>query len=222
MSKILKFSRFNLNNFQSLKNCRLFCNSFPIRKFNSKIELSEISINKNEKNEEELDIKIPVDLQPYYSFGTLGHLPLFENPKILGKFTSFIPAPKLNITIFTVYTYFSYGTALFQPSLLLTLYTLNKILMGNFGKLTQILLLSLEKNCQKIYIRTLLREHRLEISDTKLTEIPINVGGTKYYELRNKKLNVTLYLSSEGTLLHNKLIHSILNGNISKVNMINE
>jgi hypothetical protein len=226
-----KFSQLIFTNYLGVfKNLKLFKNqkiSFSNKKFfsdknNDNKEILDIKISQNKKNIEELEITIPRDLQPFYSFGTLGHLPLYENPQILGNFRVFMPAPKINITIFSIYTYLSYGTALFQPSLLLTLFVLNKMFMSNYGKLTQILLLSLEKNCEKLYVKTLMAEYRFNIADTKLNKTPINVGNAKYYELKNKKLKFSLFISSNGVLLHKDILHALLNGDNAKVNLISD
>jgi hypothetical protein len=181
---------------------------------------SEVKLIQNTKSLEELDIIVPKDLQPLYSFGTLGHLPLYENPKILGNFTVFLPAPKLNLLIFSTYTYFSYGTIMFQPSLFVTLYVLNKLMMGNFGKITQVLLLSLEKNCEKLYVRTLLAEYRLDLAETKFNKTAIKVGNTNYYEIKNKNLKFSLFISSSGVLLNKELLPTLLNGDYAKVNIV--
>jgi hypothetical protein len=94
--------------------------------------------------------------------------------------------------------------------------------MSNYGKLTQILLLSLEKNCEKLYVKTLMAEYRFNIADTKLNKTPINVGNAKYYELKNKKLKFSLFISSNGVLLHKDILHALLNGDNAKVNLISD
>jgi hypothetical protein len=192
---------------------------FVIRNFNSKNISHEIRFNKNENEKEVVDIRVPADLQPLYSFGTLGHLPLYENSQILGSFTSFIPAPKINTLIFGIYTYLSYGTPLFQPSLLLTLYAINKIFLGGFGKMTQVLYIALEQNKEFIYAKTLLSNYRFKIKDVTLNKNPIVLGDT-YYELSINKLNFSLFISSKGTILNYELLNVIFDGQTDRVNMI--
>lgn len=238
MSKIFKVLHFSVIQ-GSLKNIRNSNNVFNYGKINNLIcrtsykhfsqekenksdnkDNNEVKLIQNTKSSEELDIVVPKYLQPFYSFGTLGHLPLYENPKILGNFTVFLPAPKFNLLIFSLYTYFSYGTTMFQPSLLVSLYVFNKLMLGNFGKMTQVLLLSLEKNCEKLYVRTLIAEYRLDLSETKFNKTAVKIGNANYYEIKNNTLKFSLFISSTGTLLNSEILPTLLTGEYAKVNIV--
>lgn len=219
MLKNINLFKFKKNlNFNNFPNFKLIKFPFSEKKGTDSSTRSEITIS---KKEDELEISVPLDYQPLYTFGNFGRLPLFNNTKDLGKFSGFIPLHKTNILLFSMYTYFSYGTALFQPSLLLTLYVVNKFFLISSRKEVEILFIALNSDCTTLLVKTFYRDLMLELSETKISAKPTKLGSKSYYELTNEQIRHPLYLNvTDGQVLSNDLFQSMLSGNISKVNFI--
>ena len=211
----------NVKNFSLLRRIPIFSNRYQIRFFATKREnfdtTQDISFNPNPENEDELVVEVPMNLQPLYSYGNINQLPLYENLSNLDKLKSFIPAHKTNIFLFSLYTYFSYGTALFQPSLLITLYIVNKFFLVNSRKQLEILSISLSHDGNSLIITNFYSNIKVALGDVKKSQNAIKLGNESYYELKNPLFKIPLYMGSGGKILNNNLLDNLLSGNYHKV-----
>lgn len=216
MFKMLNIKRFNLLGRLSYKLPRNI-NKF----FSSKIDIEEatqeIVFTPDPDNEDELVVEVPSTLQPLYSYGNINELPLYENISNFNKFKSFMPAHKTNIFLFSLYTYFSYGTALFQPSLFITLYVINKFFLVNSRKQLEILSISLSQDGTRLIIMNFHSAFKVELGDVKKSQIAHKIGGETFYELKNPMFKIPLYIGNRGRILNQKLLDQLLSGNYHKV-----
>ncbi len=112
------------------------------------------------------------------------------------------------------------GTALFEPSILISLYIMNKSLIVNYAKMSQVLMLALEENCEIVYLRTFFGILRFKLSELELVTKPIKVGQEEFYELKCKPLKANYYLNAKADILNLNLLFSLFTGKITKVNML--
>ncbi len=192
-------------------------NRYFSTKTNIEDSLQDITFNTDPENEDELLVEVPANLQPLYSYGNINQLPLYENLSSLSKFKSFIPAHKTNIFLFSLYTYFSYGTALFQPSLLVTLYVINKFFLVNSRKQLEIMSVSLHKDGSSLIIMNFYSEFKIPLGDIKKSLKPIKIGNEIFYELKNPLFKIPLFIGGRGKILNQKLLDNVFSGNYHKV-----
>lgn len=212
MLKLKRIGNLFIKNKSDLK----ILQNLSIKKFSMDKQTDEIKFRENYLKKNQLDVIIPSSLQPYYSFGIINTLPLYENSKLFGKFYHYIPFHKLTTIIFIYSTIKAYGTILFQPNLLVTLFLANKFLVCNSPKYTHIFLLTLEENCEKIYLRTVNSAYTIYINDLVFEEKPIQTFDETFYELKTNK--GSFYLSEKGTYLNFQLLKMVLSGKYEKVN----
>lgn len=199
---ILKYS-----NFQSFKN---FCTSDQTKQ--------KITIERDSVNQEDIVLNIPQEYKPFYSFGKLPFFVMAENTSVLGKYTHFLPLHKTNILIFSVFTVISYGTAAFQPSLLFTLYALNKYFLNMSRKSQEVISVYLLPDKTTILVRTFFRAFKFELAETTIGR-EYKVGKNKYLEIKNLAMKVPLYIDMNNTkFLNSDLFKEMLNGSTSKIN----
>jgi hypothetical protein len=193
---------------------------FVTRNFSSEKKEDNITIEVNEDNSSQLDLTIPEDLQPFYSFGSCQMLYLYENSEVLTKFRTFTPAPKFTVASFFIYAFYSFGTSTFVPSILISYYLLNKSILITYPKMTQVLLLALEENCELVYLRTYYGIYRFKISELELVTNPIKVGNEEFFEMKIKSIKLNCYLNAKANFLNFNLLSSLFTGKITKVNML--
>lgn len=202
--------RLNINSFSQ----------FKINRFSSsntdKDNKAELIIGKNPKENSELLIQVPSEYQTVYSFGTISRLPLYENYESFKNFSVFLPLHKGNILIFGVYTALCYGSLAFQPSLLATLYAVQKLFLNNNLKVSEVLSIHLLPDLFTIHVKTFFTNFILDIADTSVGSV-YRVGGSKYYELKNPTLKNSLYVKDNGKFLNKSLFEELLNGEYEKV-----
>jgi hypothetical protein len=209
---------------ENLKSSIKLFNTLPRKFFTepNKINEKEIIIENNSQNSDEIDIKIPDEFESYYTFGTFKKLALFNNTSDFNKYKLFMPLNKFNIVIFSIYTYMSYGSALFQPSLFITLYTLNKYFLNTIRKEMEIIFIALNEDCKSLTIKTFYAEFLVDLIDTQISEKKIKLSSNTYYEFKNSKINHPLYFKADAQILSAELMERILTGEVSKVNLIYE
>ena len=210
------------------KESLLFNYNTPYKLFSSKTSKIDLNNNKQEENitletnvneENELLIKIPPHLSQNYTLGQLSFFMLYENYTTLNKLTKFIPAPKTNILIFSYLTYMSYASNMFQPSLCILFYMINKINLCNNRINSEILSISILPNMSTILVRTVANTFSLEMGDISMdTDIKI---GSDIYNVIKVNSNTNLYFKVNGTrYVHNELVMTLLSGKYTNAKFV--
>jgi hypothetical protein len=176
----------------------------------------DLQFIENPDNTDELIIKVPIVLQPLINYGNLNQFQLYENLSSIKYFTSFVPAHKFNFLLFSIYTYFSYGTAVFQPSLLLTLYLMNKFFLVNTRKSSEVLAISLYADGTALLIRTYFGTLKLELGDTKISPDLIKIGNKQFFQLQHTNVKAPLYICQQGKYGHYELFTKLMSGKYLK------
>jgi len=215
--QILKSQIINKNILKGIYNKRIYCFS-TTNPPETKTE-NDITLETNPTEESELLIKVPKERATNYTLGQLNFLMLYENYSNLNRLTTFIPAPKFNLLIFSYLTYISYSTYMFQPSLCILFYSFNKILITGNRRLTEVLTMSILSNMTTILIKTMIQTRKIEISDTTL-EKNFKVGKETYHIIRNKAVPENLYLSDNSRYANKELVMTLLSGKYTKARFV--
>jgi hypothetical protein len=198
--------KINFTKFNTIKYFKLFS------------EKSELNFTPNPDNDAELLIKVPKDLQDLYSCSNINQLPIFQCYSNFKHFNFFIPAHKFNFILFSIYTCFSYGTPLFQPSLLLTLYILNKLFLTNSRKISEVISISIWNDGTKLFVRSYAYgSFFIEISKVKMS-FAAKLDNEEYYELKIPAVVPPLILDgAKGKFVDKAMVKELLSGKYEKV-----
>jgi len=214
LNKLNKLGRLNKN---ILKNVCFV--QKPIKLFSTINNEENLRLEVNPNEESELLINVPKNLALNYTMGQLNFFILYENFTTLNKLTSFIPAHKTNILVFTYLTYISYASQMFQPSLCLLFYMINKLFLTNSRQLCEVISLTILPNMKTILVRTILTTYKLELVDSTL-EQNYNVGGEVYHVLKNPTAKHSLYIKDNARFVHKDLVLMLLSGNYSQARFV--